>query len=76
MKKIATKFSIFLGLLISFAAYSQQREIQESLVYSDPTVAKGDKWVQGFSIDYFQTTKDGVGYDSGGGAHYQSTKSK
>ena len=65
-----------LAFLSSFAAYSQQRELQESLVYSDPTVAKGDKWVQGFSVDYFQTTKDGVGYDSGGGAHYQSTKSK
>jgi len=76
MKKETFKFAILLALTSSFSAYSQQREIQESLVYSDPTVAKGDKWVQGFSIDYFQTTKDGVGYDSGGGAHYQSTKSK
>jgi len=76
MKKIVPKFLAVSTLLCCFAAYSQQREIKESLVYSDPTVAKGDKWVKGFSIDYFQTTKDGVGYDTSGGAHYQSTQSK
>jgi len=72
MKKIliGTIFS-----LVSCLVYSQQRVIEDSLVYNDPTVAKQSKWVKGVSIDYNYTQKDGVGYDSQGGAHYQATNS-
>jgi hypothetical protein len=72
---ISTYVFVLLVSAATTAAYSQQREIKESLVFSDPTVAKSDSWVKGFSVDYNSTTKDGVGYDSGGGAHYQSTNS-
>jgi hypothetical protein len=75
-KKYKKLLCYFVLSLIAISVYGQGREIQDSLIYTDPTVAKGENWVKGFSIDYFQTTKDGVGYDTAGGAHYQSTQSK
>jgi len=72
---ISTYALVVLVSAVGTVAHSQQREIKESLVFSDPTVAKSDSWVKGFSVDYNSTTKDGVGYDSGGGAHSQSTNS-
>jgi len=48
---ISTYVFVLLVSAATTAAYSQQREIKESLVFSDPTVAKSDNWVKGFSID-------------------------
>jgi len=65
-----------LASAVSTVVYSQQREIKESLVFSDPTVAKDDQWVKGVSIDYNQKTVDGFGYNSSGTRFSQSTESK
>jgi hypothetical protein len=72
---ISTYVFVLLVSAATTAAYSQQREIKESLVFSDPTVAKSDNWVKGFSIDYNSNTKEGVAYDSQGGTHANSTTS-
>ena len=55
-----------LAALVSFTSNAQQRVIEDSLVYNDPTVAKQSMWVKGASIDYNYTQKNVVGYDSQG----------
>jgi hypothetical protein len=39
-------------LILSASAYSEDRVIEDSLIYKDPTVAKSDQVIYGASIDY------------------------
>jgi hypothetical protein len=42
---------------LSTTAYAEERVIEDSLVYNDPTVAKGDQLIMGVSADYFTYTQ-------------------
>ena len=56
-----------LGVLISInfgSAFAQQRVVEESLVYDDPTVAKPGNWLFGVSADYYNYTAQGYAYDT------------
>jgi hypothetical protein len=62
------KFQLILVPLLFFIASgtvsAQQRVIEESLVYDDPTVAKPGKWLLGASLDYYNYNAQGQAYDS------------
>jgi hypothetical protein len=51
-------------LTLPLTLNAQQRVIEESLVYDDPTVAKPGKWLFGASVDYYNYTAQGQAYDS------------
>ena len=54
---MTSKYLIWITLLLSFfssGAFSQSRVIEDSLVYSDPTLSKGGGWIYGGSVDYWQ----------------------
>jgi hypothetical protein len=63
VKKIVPKFLILLSFLSSFGAYSQQREIQDSLIYSDPTVS-GTSYIYGGSFEYWSSKTSANGNSS------------
>ena len=45
------KITFFLlAAIVSFASNAQQRVIEDSIVYNDPTVAKRGKWVSGILL--------------------------
>lgn len=47
---------VLIGLvlaILSTASCAEDRIIEESLVYKDPTVAPQDQWVKGISVDYW-----------------------
>ena len=46
----------FLLSLFSSGAFSQTRVIEDSLVYSDPTLSKGSGWIYGGSVDYWSVS--------------------
>ena len=46
-----------LFILISGAVSAQQRVVEESLVYDDPTVAKPGKWLFGVGADFYSWSK-------------------
>jgi hypothetical protein len=48
---------------LSNVAFAEDRVIEDSLVYNDPTVAHENQWVTGVALDYFNssTTVDNVG---------------
>ena len=72
---ISTVTLIFLSLT-SVSAFAQQRVVEESLVYDDPTVAKPGKWIFGASIDYLNTSANSETKDSTGDANgYQKSNS-
>lgn len=46
--------TIFAALAISASpSYAQERVIEETLIYKDPTVALAGKWGSGVSVDYY-----------------------
>ena len=54
---MTSKYLIWITFLLSFfasGAFSQSRVIEDSLVYSDPTLSKGGGWIYGGSVDYWQ----------------------
>jgi len=53
---ISTVTLIYLSLT-SVAAFAQQRVVEDSLVYDDPTVAKPGKWLFGVGVDYYNWSK-------------------
>jgi hypothetical protein len=40
-------------LILTASAYAEDRVIEDSLIYKDPTVAKADQTIYGVSVDYF-----------------------
>jgi len=55
-KKFSSHISIVTLIyfsLTSVAAFAQQRVVEESLVYDDPTVAKPGRWLFGVGVDYY-----------------------
>jgi len=60
---------IFPALLISLSsgvAIAQQRVVEESLVYDDPTVAKPGKWLFGVAVGAFYSNGNTSGSDTSG----------
>ncbi len=69
-------FPIFVFALSSFSTFAQQRVVEESLVYDDPTVARPGKWIFGLSVDYLNTSANSETKDSTGDANgYQKSNS-
>ena len=56
--------------LISGAVNAQQRVVEESLVYDDPTVAKPGKWLFGAAVGAYYSNGDTVGNDTSGNTVY------
>ena len=57
------------ALLISLSsgvAIAQQRVVEESLVYDDPTVAKPGKWLFGVAVGAFYSNGNTSGSDTSG----------
>jgi hypothetical protein len=52
--------------LLSGIASAQQRVVEESLVYDDPTVAKENKWVKGILLGYYYSNADSSVTNSSG----------
>jgi len=53
------KIALFLfTVLISLTSNAQQRVIEDSIVYNDPTVAKGGKWVSGILLGGYYSNAD------------------
>ena len=62
--------------LTSISINAQQRIVEESLVYDDPTVARPGKWIFGASVDYLNTSANSEIKDSTGDANgYQKSNS-
>lgn len=58
-----------LGVLISInfgSAYAQQRVVEESLVYDDPTVAKPGKWLFGVAVGAYYSNGNTAGTNTSG----------
>ena len=63
------------ALLISLssgAAIAQQRVVEESLVYDDPTVAKPGKWLFGAAVGAYYSNGNTAGNDTSGNTVYAS----
>jgi hypothetical protein len=54
MKKL--KFTFLALVIISSGAFAEERVLEDSLVYDDPTVAKAGQWVGGVSFDIWKFT--------------------
>jgi len=50
-------FITFGFIFYSAGVFSQSRVLEESLVFSDPTVAKSGKWLFGVGVDYYSWSK-------------------
>jgi hypothetical protein len=55
-------------LALPLTLNAQQRVIEESLVYDDPTVARPGKWIFGASLDYLNTNTNREQTNSSGSA--------
>jgi hypothetical protein len=58
-----------LACLANFSVYAQERKIEESLYYSDPTVLHDDEWSGGIFIDALRVTSLISTYDTNGNEH-------
>jgi hypothetical protein len=56
-KKYAVLIQSLIVAFIATNAYGQGREIQDSLIYSDPTVSKSSDYIYGGSLEYWYTHK-------------------
>jgi len=55
--KIISKVLIFISLPLSIGnAIAQNREIQDSLIYTDPTVSSSSGYIYGGSVEYWNTS--------------------
>jgi hypothetical protein len=67
--KTSSIFALFSIFLISQQALGQERRVEESLIYSDPTVAKSDTWSGGIFLDAFHNQLKTKVYDTNGSPH-------
>lgn len=56
-KKYTTLIQSFIVALVATNAYGQSREIQDSLIYTDPTISKSSDYIYGGSIEYWYSHK-------------------
>jgi len=72
IKNKVLKFLLLALAIISFGAFAEERVLEDSLVYDDPTVSRPGKWSAGLSLDYFATKNDTTVNDTQGGSHSAS----
>lgn len=66
--------TLIAATLISTSAFAEDRVIEESLVYDDPTVAKQSQWIYGGSIDFHDVINSQAQvFDTNGYVHSSST---
>jgi len=63
-----TKFALAVGMFatLSTGAFAQNRVVEESLVYDDPTVARSGKWVYGAAIGAYYSNSNTSGTNTSG----------
>ena len=65
-----TNSKLLLGIIalsvLSTAAFADDRVIEDTLIYKDPTVAQAGQWVAGASLDYFSWNNSVLNYSQTG----------